>query len=225
MFRDGYSRHVTIETQLHGKLGCWFRPITANEWKFFHKSTRFLKEYTARTAMSEMVETHIEPGSNDIEHEWSSILQFSESEPEAFNKLWRTMIGILPDTTGRYWAEDERKWRHNLYEGIILLRKHPKLSNRSCESCQKFWYNETTGDVIMENSTLLPMLREGDPICRDPMQGCPKGTPEFQRSLNNSNRWTLSLYQECVSVGMFPSDALFQQSCSIVKKALEVTLK
>lgn len=70
-----------------------------------------------------------------------------------------------------------------------------------------------------------PLLRQpqNPPPCR-PMRGrkfrgCPKGTPEAQRSLSRKNLQAYWHYQQCSAVGCFPDDEIVRQNAAIIKMA------
>lgn len=67
--------------------------------------------------------------------------------------------------------------------------------------------------------------RDGNPLPRLPMfpapcrtdKGCPKGTPENQRSLNEQNRRCYEHYKECRATGMFPDDPVVRRNAAVIR--------
>lgn len=57
-------------------------------------------------------------------------------------------------------------------------------------------------------------------MCRTE-KGCPKGTPENQRSLWPENEDCYEHYQECVAVNQFPDDPLVRQNARIIRDVLD----
>jgi hypothetical protein len=218
---DGYSRHAIIAPG----ISVWFRPITSLERRFFRYTMQHLSSQTVISARYRFVSDHLVSSMNDIEEQWATVARFGVDRPTEFERLWRVVQGLLPDSRGRRWDEDEAVWKRNLAEGIQLKRTNQKLASRSCESCQEFWYSEETGDPILSNSTLLPMLRVSPPPCRMPGVGCPKGDPENQRTLNSANGLALSHYLNCAAVGIFPQDSIVSQNAKVIAKALSRPIK
>lgn len=220
MICDGMSRHAVISRD----ASVWFRPVTSTERAFFrHKALRVSKE-TASIAMYRFVSEHLIEGMNDIEPRLGGVMNFAISRPEEFERLWRVIQGLVPDSSGRFWAQDEPLWRRNLWDGILLLRTNHEIAKRSCVSCKTLWYSETTMLPIVSQSTGLPMLRVGPTMCETP-EGCPKGTPENQKCLNPANMHALRHYMECVSIGHFPQDEIVAANAKIIAKALAKKLK
>lgn len=52
--------------------------------------------------------------------------------------------------------------------------------------------------------------------CRDPNRGCPKGTPENQRTLWPENELCYEHYRECRAVGRFPNDSVVRRNAAII---------
>lgn len=50
-------------------------------------------------------------------------------------------------------------------------------------------------------------------------RGCPKGTPESPRSLNERNERAYWHYQMCRAVGRFPRDETVRQNAAIIARA------
>ncbi len=202
---DGYSRRIRIDGHTFV-----YRPATQGERDAFRHSMKFLSHDIAKCEADRWVTGHVVYGTRPC------ILP-----PEAFEKLLAAVSGIIPDASGQTWAEIEMFWRINLRDGVRLEALNPKLAKRSCDHCQEFWYDEKTGKPFLQNSTLLPMRREGGlPPCRVPGLGCLKGTPENQRGLSRENRWAYQHYLRCKAVGSFPQDEIVATNAAIIEKAL-----
>lgn len=52
--------------------------------------------------------------------------------------------------------------------------------------------------------------------CRND-KGCPKGTPENPRTLNDQNRRCYEHYKECRAVGQFPDDPVVKQNAAVIR--------
>jgi len=57
--------------------------------------------------------------------------------------------------------------------------------------------------------------------CRIPGVGCPKGTPEDPRGLNEANRAAWRFDRECRAVGHFPDDPLVRRNASLIRQVEE----
>lgn len=102
---------------------------------------------------------------------------------------------------------------------MLLKILHPKVADRDCEHCQAFIYDEETGlpEEWPKGSGKLRQRFDGArPPCRDPKRGCPKGTPEKPKTLDDRNRDCYSHYLECRAVGSFPDDPLVRQNAAII---------
>ena len=107
----------------------------------------------------------------------------------------------------------------------MLLTYHPRIANRDCDHCQKFHYDEETGEPVRdERAEGKTALGEGgmwyrrDPApCRLP-KGCPKGTPENPLSLSAKNRRAYEHYQECKATGNFPEDSIVARNAGIIAR-------
>lgn len=58
------------------------------------------------------------------------------------------------------------------------------------------------------------------PMCRT-KEGCPKGTPENPRSLNEANERAYEHYRECKAIGEFPKDSIVIRNAVIISEVLE----
>lgn len=104
---------------------------------------------------------------------------------------------------------------------LVLL--HPQVAYRDCDHCQKYIYDESTGDVVLNR---LDEPRERDagcpPLCRT-KKGCPKGTPENPQSLTPENEMAYQHYRECRAVGEFPDDPVVRRNAAFIRSVEDET--
>jgi hypothetical protein len=86
---------------------------------------------------------------------------------------------------------------------VRLLLTRPELAQRDCGFCQKYRHDDN-GLVFLPSGGLIP--RRDKPACRK--KGCPKGTPEAQKSLSPANLLCYRHYQRCKITGKWPADPL-----------------
>lgn len=101
---------------------------------------------------------------------------------------------------------------------MLLILTAPHIAGRDCASCQKYQYEET-GPKAGEIATLdgKRLLRRGPTPCRQP-QGCPKGTPEAQKTLSRRNWIAYNAYLESKAVGQFPDDPIVRRNAGIIRQ-------
>lgn len=107
--------------------------------------------------------------------------------------------------------------------GVLLQLLHPEVAFRDCGHCQRFLYDETTGQPIPSRKK-DGSLRERDSSCPPPCRtsvGCKKGTPENSRELNRANREAWEHFRECQAVGSFPDDPIVRQNAATIHEALQ----
>jgi hypothetical protein len=103
----------------------------------------------------------------------------------------------------------------------MLELYHPLVARRDCGHCQKFQYDEETGQPTRDERAVGALgeddlwYRRSPAPCRLP-QGCPKGTPEEPHSLSARNRLAWQHYQECKATGNFPQDAIVSRNAGII---------
>ena len=69
------------------------------------------------------------------------------------------------------------------------------------------------------DGTPIPRTGQSTP-CRT-KDGCPKGTPDAQRSLNPQNQQVWSHYCQCEAVGRFPDDSIVERHAGIIRQIKE----
>lgn len=109
--------------------------------------------------------------------------------------------------------------------GVLLLLRHPKVAYRSCEDCQKYAYNEETGQMMRQKyGQQLPVLRHPRdlPPCRVLSVGCPKGTPENPKSLSRKNQRAYYHYLQCKATNSWPDDGIVRENAAIIESAYQL---
>lgn len=107
--------------------------------------------------------------------------------------------------------------------GVIREKLHPLVMLRDCNHCQKYLYDETTGEPIKSRKK-DGSLRERDSSCPPPCRtsvGCKKGTPENSLALNGANQEAWEHFRECQAVGSFPDDQIVRQNAAAIQEALQ----
>jgi len=216
---DGYTRRIRILGNDEPAV-VFYRPATRDEAKRFRFTIRYLNAESAKSEICEWIAKHIVH--SDLLY--PSIDVFDECDERACETLFKAINGVIPDMSGRCWAGsdgDEVLWERNLRMGVRFTRDYPELARRSCDLCQKWWF-KTDGSVV--HSGGKPQLRQDKPPCRERV-GCPKGTPENQRTLNKANAWAWKHFCECRAIGQFPDDAIVRKNARIITEALQVKAK
>jgi len=219
---DGYSRSISLVSDSGEQFRVVYRPAPKAERDYLYWLIKQLSDDAAEFAVYEFVaKHHVESNIPNRMHNWGwkRFSLFNENYPDLFDKLFLAVQGLVVDLSGERWCDVESKWKKNLQDGIILLKTHPKIANRDCVSCEKYWYIEKTGEILRSNSTGELELRDDKAMCRT-QTGCPKGTPENSRALNRSNRWALRHYMECKAIGKFPDDPIVSANAVVIEKAL-----
>lgn len=103
--------------------------------------------------------------------------------------------------------------------GVLLIEQNPAIAERDCGHCQLYQYDESKGKVIKDKVTRKPLKRISPPLCRS--TGCPKGTPENQKSLSERNRDAYVHYLKCKAVGAFPDDPIVQRNAMLISETIQ----
>ncbi len=100
---------------------------------------------------------------------------------------------------------------------------HPEVANRDCGHCQQVLYNEKTGAVEKNPRTNEPIKRP--PMAKTPCRidglGCPKGTPEAQKTLTPQNDKCYRHYIGCKITGQWPDDAIVLEHAILIRRIEE----
>ena len=149
-----------------------------------------------------------------------NVRRLRDAAPSEYERLVLVVSGLVEDDSGKAWKDVEKEFAENLYNGVILDTTNRKIARRNCDDCKAYFYNEETGLPIISNVTGLKEKRSGVTMCQTP-EGCPKGTPENPKTLNNANGWAWRHYRDCAAVGQFPDDPIVKRNASIIKAAIE----
>lgn len=216
MIQDGYNRHARYSVGA-STLSIVFRPATKDERRSMRYHAAFLRSASvARAFVNRFVAAHIiEPPMTPFD--------VNDLDEKAYEWIVKTVQGLIPDASGETWKLVEKQHEKNLIEGVMLYLTNPRLALRPCTLCKKLWYNEETGlPIIMGNDK--PLKRYGPTLCETP-EGCLKGTPENQKSLNLANRWAWQHYRECEAIGQFPDDPLVRKNAKLILAVLRKVQK
>lgn len=82
-------------------------------------------------------------------------------------------------------------------------------------------YDEKTGKRVEVAGKPMPRPRGTLAPCRQRANGCPKGTPEASRALDERNLRAWTHYQQCRAVGQFPEDGIVARNAAIIRRAEE----
>jgi hypothetical protein len=92
---------------------------------------------------------------------------------------------------------------------------HPKLANRSCESCRAYQYDEATGEVAENKRDGRPMERLGKVPC-DSSLGCAKGhysKPKYRPLTAQEEVIVRTYHASKASGGRMLTDAELSDEC------------
>lgn len=218
---DGYNRRAVLRVGQHD-VRLMYRPFhssTSPERKRLQWEIGFLGRDAAQAQIDQMLFRQVV--SWDLPQDVSQIGVLRSTNEPAYNQFLKLLFGHGVDASGEKWMDVESVWASNLRGGVILDRLDHRLANRSCEDCQTYWYQDN-GLVLLRNSTgekeLRPMFAL--PSCRTEF-GCPKGTPENQKSLNIANQWAWRYFQACEVTSSFPDDDIVRYNARVIRKAIE----
>lgn len=205
MIYDGYTLNATL-----GRLSFAYRPALYAERKATVESVRF---HRSEEMVDAFIGRHVP---------WINQRELTEQERIG---LFYICLGIMPPETGGDWERGwEKRDADNLYEGVILSIKHPQFAKRDCGMCKKWWYDDDTGKIAMRGKK--PLLRPLDTVLLcETETGCPKGTPEDQKSLSPKNQLTWQAYREWSAVGAFPDDPIVRRNAWIIERAMKKASK
>jgi hypothetical protein len=110
-----------------------------------------------------------------------------------------------------------------LLAGLRVLRAAPRVATRSCHDCQRFLYDEQTGEQVRRPARFgLPVRRP--PGTLPPCHQCPKvpddapfRTREYAVDLTDQNWQALAFYSECRAVGQFPADPIVRRWAGLIR--------
>lgn len=102
-------------------------------------------------------------------------------------------------------------------KGMLFTERHPELAFRDCGHCQRFIYNEETGEPLLSNGKLTPRPATVPPYCRT-KRGCLKGTPESPNTLPDFMAHTVEFYRIRLACGAVPNEPLAQEIATLVHR-------
>lgn len=212
MIHDGYSRRAkpTNDTM---SLRVIYRPALEDERRRFRYDLRFMQGEAKSRMLREFIKQHI------VEMGPLSVEEVEQQHEDLYEQLFMLIQGLVVDASGERWVDVAGAMQENLVNGIKLEIANPRLAKRDCSDCKKWWYNETTGLVILNNRG-EPQERFGPTLCETP-NGCAKGTPEKPRSLNTSNGWAWSHFKDCDAIGQFPNDPIVARNARVIRHVLK----
>lgn len=222
MILDGYNRRGIIKFG-GAEVKVIYRPFSASnasDRKRWRWEISWLDEEASQRAIDELHGQQIVSWGLDAIYP-NGVRFLRERQPGAYVHLLNLLYGTVADASGEVWREVEGQWATNLREGVVLDLTAPEIARRSCADCQKFWYL-SSGEVQIRNSTGEKELRPEFALtsCRTEF-GCPKGTPENQRSLNTANGWAWRHFRLCDASGSFPVDAIVQNNAKVIRSAIK----
>ena len=207
---DGYNRRISFPDL---DLRVIYRPALQDERRRFRYDAAFLDSprFCHQWILKHLV------FSNPAK-DWLTYLEWMWGRREdAYQKLFLTIQGLLPDDSGIAWKDLERPWADNLREGLELELTNPRLARRSCDECKKWWYSEQTGLVLL-NGDGAKLERFGPTLCQT--TGCAKGTPDQQKCLNKANKWAWRHFRDCDAVGQFPDDPIVRRNAAMIRQVM-----
>lgn len=200
MILDGY-------TQLGKVWSKWFsyRPALAPEREIVQQELRF---FQIREYLLDFVKRHVV---------WINSLEMSDEE---LRLVFFVCAGVAPPENDNGWRKNwEAKDAENLMSGVVLELTNPMFARRKCDDCKAWWYDNETGRIVRRAGK--PLKRpEGMLLLCQTHEGCPKGTPDNQKSLSPKNRLAWTSYQEWKAVGEFPDDPIVRRNADIIQKAI-----
>lgn len=101
---------------------------------------------------------------------------------------------------------------------MSLILRSPLVAWRDCGDCQKHHYDEKTGKRREYRGLPIVRPKGTNPPCRIREDGCPKGTPENQKSLSSKNMRAYHHYLECRAVNQFPGDPIVRRNAAIIRQ-------
>ena len=219
MINDGYNRCLTLKDG-NESFAVIYRPATESERIQFLDFTKRMSDATVERMAINFMAAHIIE--SDFASKYGSLSMLLQFRSDMFHAIWKAVNGWSRDADGVSWASQEKDHERNLREGALLEVTNPRLARRSCDDCKRYWYNETTGLPILAGDG-EKMERVGPTLC-ETMNGCKKGTPENQKSLNPMNRMAFRHYREC-EASTFPNDPIVRKNALIIKFALQSKAK
>lgn len=139
---------------------------------------------------------------------------WNHKDKSRFHELRNILFGRKgPQPEGMNWE----KWsKLNLKQGTHLFLTNRKYATRNCNNCKKWWYDEETGEVAKAMGKPLLRIIDTPTLCQTEA-GCPKGTPEDQKSWHAINRRAFLHWIEAKSVSQFPDDPIVRRNAASIQ--------
>lgn len=102
-----------------------------------------------------------------------------------------------------------------------LLILHPEVAARNCQDCQRYVYNEKTGQRQEFRGEPMKRPKGTFPPCGYGPEKCPKGSPAAGRELTEKNWQAWMHYQECNAVSQFPDDSIVRRNAAVIRDVLD----
>lgn len=99
---------------------------------------------------------------------------------------------------------------------MYLLLVHPEVATRDCNDCQKYVYDEKTGQRALFRGKPIPRPASTGPPCHYGPDRCPKVSPDSGLALSDKHVITYNHYLECRAVGQFPDDAVVRRNARVI---------
>jgi len=103
------------------------------------------------------------------------------------------------------------------------MRDHPKVAFRDCRDCQKYVYDEETGERELWRGKPYERPKNTKPPCgyageyENGTSACPKGNPISGNGFMKISYRVYHHYLRCDAVGRFPDDELVAEHALICK--------
>lgn len=222
MINDGYTVQAKVKW-------LWFvyRPATKGEIDLLFESVFGCNKQKSIEVANKFLSGHILdwdywqlPDESGLQSLWNlSGRDNRKSKDNTWKLVYQVVLGAKkPDIGDQIIMSESEK---NLREGVPLQVNYPWLSSTSCDFCKKYWYDPQE-DYTARDKDGSPRLREGVLLC-ETASGCPKGTPENNKSLNTRNRQAFKHYLECETTNRFPPDPIVKRHAVVIKGATNGT--
>lgn len=213
---DGYSRFISFD----GRQAV-IRPVTPLEEKTISQTLLHFSadEEIATQIIQETIWKKIEVDCG-----------FETWMDKEIEFLFRVIMGWNEPEVGAEKPGWLRKESQNLFDGVYVAVKYPKVATRSCADCKKWWYNEDTGkpefrrkyDPEKQEFQKIYLKRPEDSVTLcETRQGCPKGNPDSPIELSPRNKMAWDHYRQCKATNIFPNDAMVAHNAAIISRAIE----
>lgn len=94
---------------------------------------------------------------------------------------------------------------------------HPQVAFRNCCDCQKYVYDERTGERAAHRGQPVARPPGTRPPCGYGEKACPKGSPTAGREFTDANWQTYMHYLQCKATGTFPDDPIVARNAGVIR--------